>query len=162
MSMLFCLVYLMFCSLVFRVATLSAGSSSQWEVKNSLDIGCMFILTLVPIAVAYHLAHYLSFLLITGQYLVPLLSDPLGFGWDIFGTRDYRPDIGVLNARTSWYIAVVAVICGHVFSVYIAHKAAIRVFHDVRVALYSQIPMIILMVLYTMLSLWILAQPMVE
>ena len=162
MSMLFCLVYLAFCSLIFRVATLSAGSSSQWEVKNSLEIGCTFILTLVPIAVAYHLAHYLSFLLITGQYLVPLLSDPLGFGWDIFGTRDYRPDIGILNARTSWYIAVVAVICGHVFSVYIAHKAAIRVFHDVRVALYSQIPMIILMVLYTMLSLWILAQPMVE
>ena len=160
-SMLFCVVYLVFCWFVIRVATLFAESSSQWEATNSLEIACAFVLTLVPIAIAYHLAHYLSFLLITGQYLVPLLSDPLGFGWNIFGTAGYRPNIGVLDARTSWYVAVGAVICGHVFSVYIAHKVAVRVFNDVRVALYSQIPMIILMVLYTMLSLWILAQPMV-
>jgi len=48
-----------------------------------------------------------------------------------------------------------------VFAVYIAHVAAKRAFGDARVALWSQIPMVVLMVVYTMLSLWILAQPMV-
>ena len=35
---------------------------------------------LVPIAVAYHLAHYVSLLLTTGQFIIPLASDPFGWG----------------------------------------------------------------------------------
>ena len=159
--MIFCLVYLIFCWMMFQSAVLAGGQPSEWNVQNTLDVACTFVLTLVPIAIAYHLAHYLSFLLITGQYLVPLISDPLGLGWDLFGTAEYRTNIGVLNARIAWYAAVFSVVCGHVFAVYIAHVAAIRAFGNTRVALWSQIPMITLMVVYTMLSLWILAQPMV-
>ena len=82
-------------------------------------------------------------------------------GWDLFGTAEYRTNIGVLNAKVAWYAAVFSVVCGHVLAVYIAHGAAKRAFRNARVALWSQIPMIALMVVYTMLSLWILAQPMV-
>ena len=146
---------------MFQSAVLAGGQPSEWNVQNTLDVACTFVLTLVPIAIAYHLAHYLSFLLVTGQYLIPLISDPLGLGWDLFGTAEYRTNIGVLNARIAWYAAVFSVVCGHVFAVYIAHVAAIRAFGNTRVALWSQIPMITLMVVYTMLSLWILAQPMV-
>jgi len=159
--MFFCVIYLLFCRLVLFGAGLASQDMSKWRAKNSLEVACAFILTLVPIVIAYHLAHYLSFLLITGQYLVSLASDPLGLGWNIFGTAGYQPNISVLSARTNWYVATISVICGHAFSVYIAHRTAIRVFHDVQAALYSQIPMIVLMALYTMLSLWILAQPMV-
>ena len=45
-----------------------------------------FALTLVPIAIGYNVAHYFVFLLVQGQYIIPLLSDPLGRGWDLFGT----------------------------------------------------------------------------
>ena len=160
--MLFFLIYVVFCWLMMRIVLASTSKMDSDRIVNTLDIACSFILTLVPIAIAYHLAHYLSFLLITGQYLIPLISDPLGLGWNIFGTSGYRPNIGVIDARISWYIAVGAVVSGHVASVYIAHKTALSIFRNVRTALYSQIPMIVLMVLYTMLSLWILAQPMVE
>ena len=159
--MIFCLVYLFFCWMMLRSAVLAGGHPSEWNVRSTLEVACTFILTLVPIAIAYHLAHYLSFLLITGQYLIPLISDPLGLGWDLFGTAEYRTNIGVLNAKAAWYAAVFSVVCGHVFAVYIAHVAAKRAFGDARVALWSQIPMVVLMVVYTMLSLWILAQPMV-
>ena len=159
--MLFCLVYLLFCWMMFQSAVLAGGRPSEWSAQSTMEVACTFVLTLVPIAIAYHLAHYLSFLLITGQYLVPLISDPLGLGWDLFGTAEYRTNIGVLNARVAWYAAVFSVVCGHVFAVYIAHVAARRAFGNARVALWSQIPMIALMVVYTMLSLWILAQPMV-
>jgi hypothetical protein len=49
-----------------------------------------------------------------------------------------------------------------VCAIYLAHITALRLFSDRRAALRSQIPMVALMVIYTMLSLWILSQPIVE
>jgi len=53
-------------------------------------------------------------------------------------------------------------VLGHVVAVYLSHITALRVFRSSRAALVSQIPMIVLMVGYTMISLWILSQPIVE
>ena len=50
---------------------------------------------------------------------------------------------------------------GHVIAVYLAHVDALRLFGDRRAALVSQLPMMLLMVGYTSLSLWIFAQPIV-
>jgi hypothetical protein len=121
-----------------------------------------FVMSLVPIALAYHLAHYLTYLLVQSQLLVPLISDPFGFGWNLFGTTDYAVDINVVGARFSWYVAVIAIVSGHVAAVWIAHIVALRLFDGHRAALRSQLPMLVLMVLYTAVSLWILAQPIVE
>lgn len=121
-----------------------------------------FVLTLVPIAIAYHLSHYLSYLLIGGQYIIPMASDPFGLGWDMFGTTDYRVDINIINAKFVWYFSVVAIVLGHIIAVYLAHLMAMWVFADRGPALRSQIPMIALMIGYTMLSLWILSQPIVS
>lgn len=79
----------------------------------------LFVLTLIPIALAYHLAHYLSFLLIVGQYMIPLASDPLGFGWDLFETSLYFVNIGIVNAKFIWYTSVVAIVSGHIIAVYL-------------------------------------------
>ena len=121
-----------------------------------------FVLSLMPIAIAYHLAHYLSYFLIAGQIAIPLISDPFGWGWDLFGTAGYRIDIAVVNAKTVWYVAVAAIVIGHIVAVYLAHVMAMRVFAEPRRALISQFPMLALMVGYTTISLWILAQPIVE
>ena len=93
--------------------------------------------------------------------MIPRLSDPFGYGWNLFGTADYKVEIGLLSARIAWYLAVTFVVLGHVFAVYLAHVVAQRTFGSGRSTLISQIPMVVLMVLYTMVSLWILAQPMV-
>ena len=121
-----------------------------------------FVLTLVPIAIAYHLAHYMSLLLVAGQLVIPLASDPFGFGWDLFETKLYRIRLELVSAKMVWYTAVVAVVLGHIAAVYLAHRIAFSVYRTVRAALLSQIPMLVLMVAYTMVSLWILAQPVVE
>jgi hypothetical protein len=120
-----------------------------------------FAFTLVPIAIAYHIAHYLSFLLIQGQRIVPLLSDPFGAGWDLLGTAAYRLNIGVVGARFGWYTAVLTIVAGHILAVYLAHLVALRTLRDHRLALRSQYPMLVLMVAYTVISLWILSQPIV-
>ena len=121
-----------------------------------------YVLTLVPIALAYNLAHYLSLLLISGQTVIPLLSDPFGNGWDLLGTAGYATNIAIINARVAWYVSVAAIVAGHVVSVYLAHLVSMRrVAHRGR-ALRGQLPMLVLMVLYTATSLWIIAQPIVE
>ena len=63
-----------------------------------------FLLSLVPIAFVYALAHYFSLFVTQGQYIWPLLSDPFGRGWDIFGSADYRPNLAILTPHTIWYV----------------------------------------------------------
>jgi uncharacterized membrane protein len=92
------------------------------------------------------------------QYLIPLASDPFGLGWDLFGTRNYFVR-GLIDARVVWYVSVAAIVAGHIAALYIAHSQALREFPDRRSAQRSQWPMLVLMVGYTMLSLWIIAQP---
>jgi len=126
------------------------------------ELARAFALTLVPIAIAYHLAHYLTYMLITGQQIIPLLSDPFGWGWDLFGTKSYRINIAVMNAKDTWYFSVVAIVVGHVAAVVLAHLTALKQIGSGIMALLGQIPMTIFMVCYTILSLWILSQPIVE
>ena len=149
---LFVAVYLGFCRLI--------AWSGGGRVPVTRITG-LFVLTLVPIAIAYHLAHYLSFLAMAAQYLFVLASDPFGFGWDLFGTKNHFIRIGVVDARAVWYLSVGAIVIGHMFAVYLAHRIALQAYPDRRLALRSQWPMLALMVCYTMTSLWIIAQPIV-
>lgn len=153
--LLFLGVFLVF-SWLMRYVTASRAIHTKGALAR------LFVLSLVPIAVAYHLAHYLSFLLLAGQLIIPLASDPFGFGWDLLGTAHYRLNVGIINARTVWFMAVSAIVIGHIVAVYLAHIMALRVFRDRRWALRSQYPMLLLMVGYTMVGLWILAQPIVK
>ena len=150
--LVFLLVYLGF-SWLTRLA-----SGSERPVA---EIAGLFVFSLVPIAIAYHLAHYLSYMLIAGQFIIPLASDPFGLGWNLFGTADYGVDITIVGPKFVWYTAVVAIVVGHVFAVGVAHLVALRVFETARAALRSQLPFLVLMVAYTMASLWILSQPIV-
>jgi hypothetical protein len=121
----------------------------------------LFVPTLLPIALAYHVAHYLPYLLVAGQVVIPLASDPFGRGWDLFGTAHYKVAVGVVGARFAWYTSVIVIVAGHVLAMYVAHRLALERFGDRRSARRSQYPLAALMVGYTMLSLWILAQPVV-
>jgi len=151
--------------LLFLAAYLAACSASAHlggAPRGSLArLAGLFVLTLVPIAIAYHIAHYLSFFLAAAQYLGPLASDPFGRGWDLFGgARQFiRPT--VIDARTVWYVSVAAIVIGHVIAVMVAHRVALSEFASRRNAMRSQYPLVALMVAYTMTSLWIIAQPIV-
>jgi hypothetical protein len=141
---------------MFCIHTITGKTTTISELAKT------FILSLVPISIAYHLAHYLGFLLIQGQMIIPLISDPAGLGWDIFGTANYKPNIGIIDARFAWYASIVFIVIGHISAAYLSHVAAAQKFKDYKIALLSQYPMMVLMVLYTMLSLWMIAQPIVE
>lgn len=158
--LLFLLIFLACCRLIAHAG--HAPSMPSTSPVATLHVAGMFVLTLIPIAIAYHFAHYLSFLVMAGQYLIPLASDPLGLGWDLFGSKLYFIRIGIVDARMVWYVSLFAIVAGHIAAVILAHVTAQRLFPTRAGALRSQYPMLALMVGYTMISLWIMAQPIVS
>ncbi len=144
------------------IMSATARFSRDGNAMSAIDIAAFFVFSLLPIALAYHLAHYLSFLLTVGQLVIPLASDPFGLGWDLFGTAHYRLNIGLVGALFVWYTSVISIVVGHVIAVCIGHLLAFRVLRDRKSVLVSQVPMLALMIFYTVFSLWILAQPLIE
>jgi hypothetical protein len=116
------------------------------------------VFSLVPIAFVYNIAHYFTLIFTEAPNIFRLISDPFGFGWNIFGSSDYLPQ-AILNANFVWHSQVAFILLGHIVSVYLAHVVAMQIFPSSKKAILSQLPMLVLMVIYTMTGLWILSQP---
>lgn len=116
-----------------------------------------FVGSLVPIALAYAVAHYFTLLVNTGQDVVYLASDPFGKGWDLFGTADFRPKQTVFSPNTIWYVQVGVLVTGHVLGLVLAHDRAISLYSSARTAVRTQYAMLVLMVAYTCTGLWLLS-----
>ncbi len=129
------------------------------EPYRVMTLALRFISSFIPIGIAYSLAHYTGPLFIDAQYLIPLASDPFGFGWNLFGTRDYIINIAIISVQTVWYIQLSAIIFGHIVAACVGHGIARRTFATKRSVILSQLPMMILMVFYTIFGLWILSEP---
>jgi hypothetical protein len=127
------------------------------RAKRPGDLAVRFAHSLVPIAFAYLLAHYFSLLVYQGQAAGFLASDPLGKGWDLFGTATSTIDYTVVSANGIWYVQVGALVLGHVAGLVLAHDRALLVFRDGRDATRSQYSMLAVMVAFTSLGLWLLS-----
>lgn len=149
---LFVCVYVALCFLMKRI-TADRGSVSNFAK--------MFVYSFLPIAIVYEVAHFVSILVIEGQRVIYLISDPLGVGWDIFGTASYEMNYTLINLKMLWNFQVGLIIIGHIVAILIAHTVAERYFSNAKKTLVSQYPMLILMIFYSVLSLWIMAQPIV-
>jgi len=125
---------------------------------NGKRPGRAFVHTLVPILAAYVVAHYFSLLAYNGQDLARLASDPLGDGSDLFGTAGSTIDYGVVSATAIWYVQVGALIAGHVSGLVLAHDRALSVYGGHREASRSQVVMLVVMVVFTVLGLWLLSE----
>ena len=118
-----------------------------------------FAHTLIPIALAYLVAHYFSFFVFQEQAQFGfLLSDPLGTGTtDLFGTAGVEVDYSILSANTIWYVQVAALVVGHVVGLMLAHDRALVYWPDYRKATASQYWMLAVMVAFTCFGLYLLS-----
>lgn len=117
-----------------------------------------FAHTLIPIALAYLVAHYFSLFVFQGQaQFTYLLSDPLGEGKNLFGTADSGVDYTILTANAIWYIQVAALVVGHVIGLMLAHDRALVYWADYRRATASQYWMLAVMVAFTCFGLYLLS-----
>lgn len=123
----------------------------------------LLVWSIVPIALAYHVAHYLVALLVNGQYALAALSDPFSRGWNLFGTADNYISAGlVMGAQSAWVLwnlQAFAIVGGHVLAVFVAHGIAARLHGTRRHAMLSQVPLTGLMIAYTIFGLWLLSAP---
>jgi hypothetical protein len=134
------------------------GARSVGGDLDSQRLRRAFVHSLVPIAMVYVAAHYLTFLLFEGQSILYLASDPFGEGWDLFGTASSAIDYGLLSQNAAWYLQVGFVVLGHVAALVLAHDRALALYPDAKLAVRSQYWMLAIMVGFTSLALWLLAQ----
>lgn len=134
-----------------------AGMQSLGGNHTTRELSHRFIHTLVPIALAYVIAHYFSLLAYQGQALGYLVSDPLGNGANLLGTGSWTINYNLVAANTIWYVQVGALIVGHVAGLTLAHDKALTVYRRPRNAMRSQYWMLVVMVSFTSLGLWILS-----
>jgi hypothetical protein len=125
--------------------------SGHWH-----PLAVRFAPSLVPIVLAYVVAHYFSFLMLEGQLGLVRLSDPFGVGWDLFGTDDWAVNYALLTPITIWYVQVAAIVIGHVGGVVLAHDRAIAMF-DRDAAVRTQYALLAVMILFTATGLLILS-----
>jgi hypothetical protein len=118
-----------------------------------------FAHTLIPIALAYLVAHYFSFFVFQEQaQFTYLLSDPLGTAHtDLFGTASAGVDYKVLSATAIWYVQVGALVVGHVIGLTLAHDRALVYWPNYRQAARSQYWMLAVMVAFTCFGLYLLS-----
>ena len=134
-----------------------AGMRSVDRDRSPTELQRAFAHSLVPIALAYVVAHYFSLLAYQGQAMAYLVSDPLGRGSDVFGTADQTIDYGVVSANAIWYVQVGSLVIGHVAALVLAHDRALVFYRDPKKATGSQYWMLAVMVTFTVLGLYLLS-----
>jgi hypothetical protein len=119
---------------------------------------------LLPIAVGYLIAHYLTYLLIDGQNILVAVSDPFQQGWDLFGTAFHTADGSWLPPGLIWTLQLAAVVGGHMLGAWGGHVNAVM--HapegtDPSAIRRREVPLAVVMVALTTLTLWSLGQAIV-
>lgn len=117
---------------------------------------CLYAPTILPIALAYHVAHYLTSFLVDGQYVIAALSEALGLG-HIHVTTGFLNTPGPV--RLIWLTQAGVVVAGHVIAILLAHALALRGGRGTRNAVLGQAPLALFMIAYTVFGLWLLASP---
>jgi hypothetical protein len=137
-----------------------AGQAERWR-----EAAGRLIYSIVPIALAFQSAHYLTGVLVDGQNALIALSDPFSLGWNLFGTAHWRTTTSFLNTLdgVTWIFdtETIAIALGHIVGIVMAHLIAMRLFPTPRQAIVSQIPLAALMVFYTGFGLWLLSTPQI-
>ncbi|AKS45138.1 hypothetical protein SAMN05444287_0229 [Octadecabacter temperatus] len=122
-----------------------------------------FSITLLPIAIGYHFAHYFVSFLVQIQVVVATLADPLAKGWNLFGLGGVRVKVGFLTVpetvKLIWLFQAGIVVLSHVLAVLLSHKTAEMFCTRRQNVLRLQLGLSFVMVVYTIFGLWLLASP---
>jgi hypothetical protein len=133
----------------FWLATVAAGGLAGVRSSDQRLPGT-FATSVVPIALGYFVAHYYTLFVLEGQRTLFLLSDPLSNGANLLGLSGHGVDSALAdNPRSVALVKVGAVVIGHILGVVAAHDRAVAVFAR-RTALLGQLPLLVVMVGYTL------------
>ena len=110
----------------YRFACYFAIKVGGSELKLN-EVSKLFGHTMLPIAFAYHITHYLTLLLFETQTFIYRLNDPIGTGLNLFNVQE--PEINYfIEPIIIWGIQVAVTLLGHMLSVVLAHDLAVKLF----------------------------------
>ena len=154
--------FVMFLFLVFSFVNF-IGLFFIGQSNKTFQIVGIQSISLLPIALGYHVAHYLTSFIVDIQYVVSTLTDPLNVGDDYFNFGIIYETTGFFNTIETvnliWIIQGSAIVIGHVLAVLLSHKICYQYLNKNREIFISQIPISCFMICYTFLGLWILSSP---
>lgn len=123
----------------------------------------MLALSILPIALGYHAAHYLTSALVNLQYFAVSLNDPMQTGVGFLGLNSHSITTSFFNqhhtVRAIWLTQASAIVVAHIVAVILAHGITLTLFRRHGPAVIAQLPISIFMIGYTFLGLWLLASP---
>jgi hypothetical protein len=145
-----------FCVGVALVLGVGSMATAVADGVRRPELPTLFAHSIIPIVVGYVVAHYLTYLVGTGQSTIILMSDPMSQGSNLFGTADWQVNYWLakhpsLLASTK----VGAVVLGHVLGVVAAHDRAVRIL-PLRHQLTGQLPLLVAMIGFTVGGLYLL------
>ncbi|MDD5615895.1 MAG: 4Fe-4S binding protein [Candidatus Methanoperedens sp.] len=141
------------------VYSIAIGTSKLLDIKISFkDIFTGYTYSIIPLGLMMHLSHNIRHLLEEGTGIIPVLSDPFGFGWNLFGTSGYIP-APLLNINNILLIQWLMMLVGLGFSVSVGKNISRRMFHGSDSA---YIPVLIFVLIFFVFNLWVLGQPIMH
>ncbi|CAN5119557.1 hypothetical protein BH23CHL9_BH23CHL9_04150 [soil metagenome] len=149
-TLAFASVFVAFAVAFTAVVSLTRALADPRGRRSLGTVAGVYAATLLPIAAGYLIAHYLTLVIQGAVWLPSLIADPL---------MSLAPELDWIPIGLVWYLSVAAIVVGHIAGIVLAHRHARRDAPG-RVVL-AGLPMVILMMGYTVLSLWIIAQPIV-
>ena len=142
---------------------ISAVVGAWWSGSRPSEALRRLVVSIIPIAFGYHLAHYLPSFLVDAQHALKALSDPLGRGWNLLGARDFHVTSSLLTHHASveliWYVQTGAIVAAHMAAVVVLHGLVGGSERRRMVSVLAEIPLTVLMIGYTLFGLWLLSAP---
>jgi hypothetical protein len=145
--------------IVFVTFSLGAAWMGRYGDRPAGEYPRLMVGSLLPIVLGYVVAHYATLLIVEGQRVAINFSDPLGRGWNTFGSAEMGVNSAIFNHPTG--IAVIqacAIVGGHVFGIICAHEKAVALLPADR-AVRGQLPLLLVMIGYTCAGLLLLFSP---
>lgn len=151
--------------LFFAAVGFGAVLAGERSARRIMEIAGHLVYSIIPISIAFHGAHYLTMMLVNGQYLWAMLSDPFALGWNLFGTAEWHVTASFMSnldsVRYIWAAQTAIIVGGHIVGIVLAHMIALRYFPTPLKAAVSQSCLAAVMVFYTVFGLWLLSTPTV-
>lgn len=127
---------------------------------NLKNVFVHYAYAFIPIGLTMHLAHNVFHLFAEGVNIIPILSDPFGYGWNLFGTANMNI-APLLTLESMKIVQMSLIVLGYFTAVYVGYKISLSIYER-KVAFRSFLPMLFLMIFFTIANLWILDLPMLH
>ncbi|NJD77915.1 MAG: 4Fe-4S binding protein [Candidatus Methanoperedens sp.] len=141
------------------IYSIAIGISKLFNRKTAFrDLFAGYAYSIIPLGLMMHLSHNIRHLLEEGTGIIPVLSDPFGYGWDLFGTSGYMP-APLLGSNNILLVQWLLMFIGLGFSVSVGRNISRRMFRGNGSAYF---PVLIFVFIFFVFNLWVLGQPIMH